>query len=143
MGAQEDFYGTFWSGEWSLTCWAKIEGEHCVRLSISLDYQLLFREKSSHSFPQKKEGAKTITGRALGIEKIVIQFYTDHINLKALEILFFLEKPDESCLLPSSECYAIYVQEPVYMTVYAPKSTYKFSKLISIHFLKECVERIW
>ena len=51
---------------------------------------MLFREKSSYSFPKTKEGAKTIIGRALAIEKIVIQFYTDHINyLKALETLFF------------------------------------------------------
>ena len=30
--------------------------------------------------------------KALGIEKIVIQFYTDHINLKAFETLFFFRK---------------------------------------------------
>ena len=35
---------------------------------------------------QNEGGSKDhkIIGKALGIEKIVIQFYTDHINLKAL-----------------------------------------------------------
>ena len=42
---------------------------------------------------QNEGGSKDhkIIGKALGIEKIVIQFYTDHINLKALETLFFRE----------------------------------------------------
>ena len=41
---------------------------------------------------QNEGGSKDhkIIGKALGIEKI-IQFYTDHINLKALETLFFRE----------------------------------------------------
>ena len=51
-----------------------------------------FSGKSLHIHSRKRRR------KALGIEKIVIQFYTDHINLKALETLFFLEKRDEGCL---------------------------------------------
>ena len=34
-------------------------------------------------------------------------------------------------------------RKPSNLTLWAPVSTYKFSKLISIHFLQKLVERIW
>ena len=58
--------------------------------------------------------------------------------VKSIETKYKVSEKDQNLMLHHHSCLLL-VKE---LTLKAPVSTYKFSKLISIHFLKELVERI-